>query len=183
MYSPRVTRVRWVSLRAVGQPHSRLACSCVQGRAQERNAQMNAHHRKASYRPPPPPATTDTRSYSAGAGAAPHSCRLTNAIRRLPYAWQVRSLSGLVGMALSSLNSPPPLSPTAARRHHPARRRPRQSRRLECTATHRTSNRNRSIRQRRKPRRLARPRIPKRSHPKRLVSLGLRTRALQAVAL
>lgn len=50
---------------------------------------MNAHHRKASYRPPPPPATTDTRSYSAA--LAPAST-LTNAIRRLPYAWQLDAI-------------------------------------------------------------------------------------------
>ncbi|GAA5956444.1 hypothetical protein JCM8115_001726 [Rhodotorula mucilaginosa] len=53
---------------------------------------MNAHHRKASYRPPPP--TPDTRTYSAAqllTGATPTS-RLTSAIRRVPYGWQLDAI-------------------------------------------------------------------------------------------
>ncbi|KWU46266.1 hypothetical protein RHOSPDRAFT_32267 [Rhodotorula sp. JG-1b] len=49
---------------------------------------MNAHHRKASCRPPPPP-SVDTRTYSAGLQLADQSTRLTRAIRRVPYAWQL----------------------------------------------------------------------------------------------
>lgn len=58
----------------------------------------------------------------------------------------------------------------AARRHHPAQRPPRRRRRCQqCTARHRTSNRNRSLGQRRQPRPIARPRIPKRLRPTRSV--------------
>lgn len=55
--------------------------------------QMNAHHRKASYRPPPP--SPDTRTYKAGLApaAATLTSTLTRAIRRVPYGWQVRILS------------------------------------------------------------------------------------------
>jgi hypothetical protein len=128
---------------------------------------MNAHHRKASYRPPPP--TADSRTYSAAqllTGATPTS-RLTSAIRRVPYGWQVRSLR-LSGKRRPSLNSPPR---RAARRHHPAQqqrqRRQRRRCRRECTARHSAINRNRSAGPQRQPRPLARRRIPQRSHPPR----------------
>ncbi|GAA5981904.1 hypothetical protein JCM10908_004660 [Rhodotorula pacifica] len=56
---------------------------------------MNAHHKKASYRPPPP---VDRRSYSAGhinlAHAAPHKGidKLCRAVERVPFGWQLDAI-------------------------------------------------------------------------------------------
>lgn len=70
---------------------------------------MNAHHQKASYRPPPPvnkiryaavTVNSDTLANSDAQGLA----RLTRAVERIPFGWQVRSveLSGVFAPASSS---------------------------------------------------------------------------------
>lgn len=70
---------------------------------------MNAHHQKASYRPPPPvnkiryaavTVNSDTLANLDAQGLA----RLTRAVERIPFGWQVRSveLSGVFAPASSS---------------------------------------------------------------------------------